>query len=79
MKDMVFSIRCGVCASDSLISNDRDIKDMLNAPDETEIKCLDCNRIINKKQLINENKHIIDANKKEFVTQVLKDIKKRFS
>lgn len=84
MKDMEMSIsmKCSVCGNDQFSTVDESIEDMLNAPDETEVKCSDCGRVTTKEQLIEENSHIIDANiedfKDEIVKQLQKDFKKMF-
>lgn len=84
MKDMEMSIdmKCSVCGNDQFSTVDKSIEDLLSAPDDTEVKCSDCGRIITKEQLIEENNHIIEANiedfKDEIMKQLQKDIKKIF-
>lgn len=80
MKNMEMSInmKCSVCGNDLFSINDRTIEDMLNAPDETEIECSDCKRVITKEQLIEENSHIIYANVEELKNDFVKQLKKEF-
>ena len=84
MKDMEMriSLICSVCGNDQFSTIDETVEDLLTAPDETEIKCFDCGRVVTKEQLIEENSHIIDANiedfKKEIVKKLQKDVKKLF-
>lgn len=84
MKDMEMkvSLLCSVCGNDQFSTVDPNIEDMLNAPDETEVKCSDCGRVTTKEQLIEDNSHIINANIEDFkeviVKQLQKDFKKMF-
>ncbi len=61
---------------------DNGIEDMLNAPDETEIICSDCGRVITKKEFIEENSAVINSNiddiKKDISKQIENDFKKIF-
>ncbi|MEF2097301.1 hypothetical protein V3595_22030 [Bacillus sp. CFBP9009] len=80
MKDMEMNIsmKCSVCGNDQFSNVDESIEDMMNAPDETEVKCSDCGRITTKEQLIEENSHIIDANIEDFKGDIMKQLKKDF-
>jgi len=84
MKDMEMniSLKCSVCGNDQFSVVDESIEDLLNAPDETKVKCSDCGRVTTKKQLIEENSQIIDANVEDFKDEIMKqlgkDIKKMF-
>lgn len=79
---MSIGMKCSTCGNDQFSTVDESIEDMLNAPDETEVKCSDCGRVTTKEQLLEENSHIIDANiedfKDEIVRQLQKDFKKMF-
>jgi DNA-directed RNA polymerase subunit RPC12/RpoP len=76
------SLQCSICGNDQFSTVDDSIENMMDAPDETEIKCSDCGRIVTKEQLIQENQHIINANiedlKEEAIKQLKKDLKKIF-
>lgn len=76
------SLHCSICGNDQFSTVDESIENMMEAPDETEIKCSDCGRIVTKEQLIQENQHIINANiedlKEEAIKQLKKDLKKMF-
>lgn len=78
MRDMEKSIsmKCSVCGNDLFSTVEENIEDMLNAPDETEVKCSDCGRITTKEQLIEENSHIIDANMEDFKDEIVKQLQK---
>jgi uncharacterized Zn finger protein len=80
--DKKISMRCPVCANDQFSTIDENIDDMMNAPDDTKIKCSDCGRITTKGQLIEDNRALIDANvedlKKEAIDEVEKELKKIF-
>ncbi|SUU15989.1 Uncharacterised protein [Aerococcus viridans] len=84
MKDMKMNItlKCSVCANDQFSTVEENIEDLMDAPDETLIKCSDCGRVVTKEELIKENSHIIDANledfKKDIFKEVEKDLKKAF-
>lgn len=84
MKDMEMSIslKCSVCGNDQFSTVDEKIEDLLDAPDDTLIKCSDCCRVVTKEQIIEENSRIIDANlidfKKDVIKKVEKDLKKAF-
>jgi len=77
---MNITLRCSVCANDQFSTVDDTIDDLMDAPNETLIKCSDCERVVTKEELIDENSHIIEANiedfKKDIVKEVEKEIKK---
>lgn len=78
MKDMEMSIsmKCSVCGNDQFSTFDDSIEDLLNAPDETEVKCSDCGRVTTKEQLIEENSGIIEANIDDFKDDIMKELDK---
>lgn len=78
MKDieMSISMKCSVCGNDQFSTVDENIEDMLNAPNETEVKCSDCGRVTTKEQLIEENSCIMDANIEDFRDEVMKQLQK---
>lgn len=84
MKDLSknISLHCDVCGNDQFSTVDDSIEDMKSAPDDTEIKCSDCGRIVTKAQLIEENEYLINANiedmKKEAMREFEKELKKMF-
>lgn len=57
LKDMEMSIsmKCSVCGNDQFSTVDESVDDLLSAPDDTQIECSDCGRIVTKGQLIEEN------------------------
>lgn len=80
MKDMEknISMRCAVCGNDQFSTVDETIEDMLNAPDETEVRCSDCGRVTTKEQLIEDNAETIDANIEDFKEEIMKQVEKEF-
>ena len=80
MRDMEkrINMKCSVCGNDQFSTVDESIDDMLNAPDETEVKCSDCGRITTKEQLIEENSHVIEANLEDFKDEIVKQLQKDF-
>lgn len=76
--EMSIGMKCSVCGNDQFSTVDESIEDMLNASDETEVKCSDCGRVTTKEQLIEENSHIIDANMEDFKDEVVKQLQKDF-
>ncbi|PEQ96891.1 hypothetical protein CN481_00250 [Bacillus sp. AFS006103] len=74
--EMKIVLKCSVCGNDQFSTIDEGIEDLLNAPNETEVKCSDCGLIITKEQLIEENSHIINANVEDFKDDIKKQIEK---
>lgn len=75
---MNINMLCSVCGNDQFSTVDESIDGMLNAPDETEVKCSDCGRVTTKEQLIEENSHVIDANMGDFKDEIMKQLQKDF-
>lgn len=73
-------LKCSVCGNDQFSTVDETTEDLMDAPNETLIKCSDCERVVTKEELIDENSYIIEANiedfKKDIVKEVEKEIKK---
>ena len=68
-------LKCSVCGNDQFFVDDQ-IAELLHAPDDTEIKCSDCGRIVTKEQLIEENSYIINENLEDVKNDVKKQVKK---
>lgn len=75
---MHISLKCSACGNDQFSVVDENIEDMLNAPDETGVKCSDCGRVTTKKQLIDENSYVINANIEDFKDDLVKELRKDF-
>jgi uncharacterized Zn finger protein len=79
---MKISMKCSVCGNDQFSTIDETFGELLDASDDTKVKCSDCGRITTKEQLIEENSNIIDANvedfKEEIMKQLQKDLKRMF-
>ena len=69
---------CSICGNDQFTTIDESIEDMMEAPDDTKIKCSDCGRVVTKAQLIEENAEVIDAHVEELLKEWKKDIGKLF-
>ena len=84
MKDMEMSIslKCSVCGNDLFSVVDETVEVLLDAPNDTLVKCSDCGREITKEEFIKENSHIIEANVEDFKADIMrefeKDLKKAF-
>ncbi len=72
------SLKCSVCGNDQFSTVTEGVYDLIDAPDETEIKCSDCGRITSKSQIIEENQGLINANVEDFKSEIVKEIKKDF-
>lgn len=85
MKDMEMSIslKCDVCGNDQFSVVDETVEELLDAPDDTLVKCSDCGREVTKEEFIKENSHIIEANVEDFKADIMKefekDLKKAFN
>jgi len=84
LKDMGMRInlKCSVCGNDQFSAVDETVEELLDAPDDTLVKCSDCGREVTKEEFIKENSHIIEANvedfKADFIKEFEKDLKKAF-
>ncbi|SDH43993.1 ECs_2282 family putative zinc-binding protein [Desulfosporosinus hippei] len=78
MKDLEMNIgmKCSVCGNDQFSIVDESIGDLLDAPDETKVKCSDCGFVTTKEQLIEDNGYIINANIEDFKEEIMKQIEK---
>lgn len=74
--EMNISLQCSICGNDQFSPVDESIEDMHDAPDDTLIKCSDCQRIVTKEQLIEENSNIINANMEDLKEQAIKELEK---
>ena len=75
-------LHCPICGNDQFTLTDCDFEDLAAAPDETRIKCSDCQNVFTKSDLIQENQSAINANiedfKKDVVKEIENEIKKKF-
>lgn len=78
MKDMEMSIslKCDVCGNDQFSVEDETTGELLDAPDDTLVKCSDCGREVTKEEFIKENSHIIEANVEDFKADIMKELEK---
>lgn len=74
--EMNISLKCSVCGNDQFSTVDETLQDLMDAPDETLIKCSDCGRAVTKEELIEENSHIIDANVEDFKMDIIKEVER---
>lgn len=82
MKDLSRNVTllCSICGNDQFSTLDSKYEDMREAPDNARFKCSDCGRVVSKRELIDENEEIINANvediKKEAIAEFEKELKK---
>lgn len=73
---------CPICGNDQFSSVNDDINNLHDAPDDTKIKCSDCGSVMTKRELIESNQDIINANiedvKQEALKEIEKELKKSF-
>lgn len=80
MRDMkmTISLKCSICGNDQFSAVDESIHEIEEAGDGVEVRCSDCGRVTTKGQLLEENRHIIDANIEDFKEDIIKEIEKDF-
>lgn len=83
MKDIEKSVEllCPVCGNKMIEDLNEDVDNLLD--DECyKYKCANCKRIFTKKELLDENKKLLDATieemKNDTIKEVLKELKKSF-
>jgi uncharacterized Zn finger protein len=74
--EMSISLKCSICGNDQFSTVDESIDDLLDAPNDTLIKCSDCGRVVTKENFLEENSHIIDANLEDFSQDIMKEVEK---
>ena len=81
MKDLSRNVTlfCSVCGNDQFSTLDEEIDDLMEAPDDTKIKCSDCGRVFTKAELIEENQDVINANIEDIRNEAMKEIEKELS
>ena len=81
MKDLSRNVTlfCSVCGNDQFSTLDEEIDDLMEAPDDTKIKCSDCGRVFAKAELIEENQDVINANIEDIKNEAMKEIEKELS
>ena len=73
---MTVKLFCKVCGNDQFSAIEESIIDINEVADENEWKCSDCQRIATKRQIIEENKDVIDANMEELKKEAIKELEK---
>ena len=78
MKDLSrkVTMHCPVCGNDQFSTLDDDLDSLIDAPDDTRIKCSDCYTVLTKGQLIEENQEAINDNLEEIKQEAVKEIEK---
>lgn len=78
MKDLSRKVTmyCPVCGNNQFSSLDDDIDSLIDAPDDTRIKCSDCQTVFTKAELIEENQEAISDNIEEIKQEAYKEIEK---
>lgn len=81
MKDLSRKVTlfCSVCGNDQFSALDEGIDDLMEAPDDTKMKCSDCGKVFTKAELIEENQDVINANIEDIKNEAMKEIEKELS
>lgn len=76
------TLNCPICGNDQFICLDKEQVDLVDDPNETIMRCADCNSVFTKADLIDGNQDVINANiediKNEAWKQIRKELKKLF-
>lgn len=73
------SLKCRICGNDQFSNFENDIEEFEEISDETILKCSDCGRKCSKKELLEDNKHIIDSNIEDIKEEALKQLDKELN
>ena len=65
-----------VCGNDQFVLPNDDPDSLVDAPDDTKIKCSDCQTIFTKAELIEENQEAINDSIEEIQQEAIKEIEK---
>ena len=74
--EMSISLKCSVCGNDQFSVVDETVEVLLDAPNDTLVKCSDCGREVTNEEFIKENSHIIEANVEDFKVDIMKEFEK---
>lgn len=77
--DRKVTLYCNVCGNDQFSALDEEIDNLLEAPDNTKIKCSDCGKVFTKAELIQENQDVINANIEDIKNEAIKELEKELS
>lgn len=69
-------LKCSTCGNDQFLTVDEENESYIDAQNETLMKCSDCGRIVSNETLIEENRHIIDANLEDFKRDIYKGVER---
>lgn len=72
------TLYCPTCGNDQFSAVDDSIESLSDAPDDTEIKCADCGRVMTKSELIEGNQDIIDANVEDIKQETMRELERKF-
>ena len=70
------SLMCSTCGRDNFEMQDENYSDFFEAPDDVKVRCIYCDRVFTKKELLEDNQEIINANIEDVKKELLKDIEK---
>ena len=76
IEDHKITLYCPICGNDRYLCVDENIDNLSDAPDDVTLKCSDCGSIITKKELIESNQDIINANIEDIRQEAIKAFKK---
>ena len=76
MKDFKHNITllCPLCGNDQFESIDCEFEDLMDALDDTRLRCSNCNSIYTKQELIDANSEIIDYAVEEMKDEIAKEL-----
>lgn len=72
------SLLCSTCGRDKFEMQDDNYTDFFEASDDVKVKCIYCNRVFTKKELLEDNQEMINANIEDVKNEIMKDIEKDF-
>lgn len=81
MKDLRKNVTlyCDVCGNDQFSIIDEIHCELIDAPDETRMKCSDCGKVFTKAQLIESNQEIINSNIEDIKKEAIKELEKEMA
>lgn len=72
--DRRIKLICPLCGNDGFCSVEKEVEDLLDAPGDTIIQCVDCKSTYTKDEIIEANSLIIENAQEEMVEEVIRDL-----
>ena len=70
------TLHCPICGNDQFSSINDNIDNLSDAPDDAKIKCSDCGSVMTKRELVESNQDIINANIEDIKQEAIKELEK---